>query len=332
MKKDLISVIVPCFNVERFLDDCFASLENQTYKNFEVIFVNDGSTDDTLQKLQAFCNGKENCKLINQKNRGLSGARNSGLAVAEGEFVCFFDPDDILSNTYLEILHKTITENNCDCAVGNIQVVKEKFHHKDISTSKIKKYKTVFFNQEEILCEIFNATKISSSVWNKIYKHSLLQKMKAYPETFDVETKYGEDAPFNFKYFTLVNKVCFCSEKIYYYRQRNGSLMRSKFNESKLTFFDGIDQCIELAIEKKLAVPEKYARAFKASVAMDLLFMMQKSGKKDFHNSQAVKRAILILKENKKYFKQCKNQPAYRKLFGGLALWFFQTYFHKFLK
>lgn len=85
MKKDLISVIIPCYNVERFLDDLFQSIDRQTIANFEVVFINDGSTDGTLKKLEEFCSTKKRYKLIDQKNQGVSQARNNGLAVAEVE-------------------------------------------------------------------------------------------------------------------------------------------------------------------------------------------------------------------------------------------------------
>ena len=79
-----ISVIVPCYNVAKYLPNCFKSLENQTYKNFEIIFINDGSKDDTLDILKKYCDGKENCVLVNKQNKGWSGARNAGLKNMRG--------------------------------------------------------------------------------------------------------------------------------------------------------------------------------------------------------------------------------------------------------
>lgn len=136
MIKDLISVIVPCFNVEKWLPDCFKSLDNQIYKNFEVIFINDGSKDATLQMLQDYCDKNNNAYLINQKNAGLSNARNEGVRIAQGEYVYFYDADDILFPNTLQDFHRLITEYNCDCAIANYKRVPADFKFEDLTEEK----------------------------------------------------------------------------------------------------------------------------------------------------------------------------------------------------
>ena len=150
MQKDLISVVVPCYNMSHYLKDCFESLDNQTYKNFEVIFVNDGSTDDTLQLLKQYCKNKTNCQLVDQQNAGLSGARNSGLKLATGEYVYFYDPDDFLSPQLLFVLHKNLVEYNADISIVRYKRVKENFRS---NYSKLEKLSQKFqvFDQEDTI-------------------------------------------------------------------------------------------------------------------------------------------------------------------------------------
>lgn len=117
LKKGLISVIVPCYNVERFLPDCFASLVAQTNKNFEAIFVNDGSTDDSERLLEDFCADKPNFHVQTKENGGVSTARNLGLKHAVGEFVYFVDPDDFFDPRTLEIASDVLKNSDADVCI-----------------------------------------------------------------------------------------------------------------------------------------------------------------------------------------------------------------------
>lgn len=139
MIKNLVSVIIPCFNVEKWLDDLFASLKAQTYKNFEVIFVNDGSTDGTKQKLEAFCSQNSNYTLINQQNAGPSAARNCGLGKAQGEFVYFCDADDLISPYLLEECVRQI--GDFDCLAFRSFWVKENFSYEKMLKKSAKEQK-----------------------------------------------------------------------------------------------------------------------------------------------------------------------------------------------
>ena len=127
MEKELISVIVPCYNVSNFIEDCYISLKNQTYENFEVIFVNDGSKDDTLQKIKTYCEDNARFRYVDQENKGLSGARNTGIAESKGKYLCFIDSDDAVSPRFLENMYFAIKRTDADFATCTRKFTKETF-------------------------------------------------------------------------------------------------------------------------------------------------------------------------------------------------------------
>ena len=114
MNNDLISIIVPVYNVEKYIVRCLESILSQTYKNIEVIIVNDGSVDKSGEICERYAKKDNRIKLINKSNGGLSDARNKGIDQANGIYITFVDSDDYISQNYVEILYKLIKENNAD--------------------------------------------------------------------------------------------------------------------------------------------------------------------------------------------------------------------------
>ena len=309
---DLISIIVPCFNVERFLDDCFASLENQTYKNFEVIFINDGSTDGTLAKLEKFCNSHSNCKLINQKNQGVSAARNNGIAVAQGEFVCFLDADDLLSPHYLFLLHSNIKKHNSDWSICGFKWTKEKFSYKKVDkTLKAKNVKPECFNNKvDILNQLLCSKKFYYGPVNKLFRMSIFQSMEQFPNIFDTKIAYGEDADLNFRYATQINSAVYSKQKLYYYRQRKGSAVKSKFSEKHLTVFRGWQKSLQTC-QKSFPEVEKYVRACMCISSLEMLFRIFSC---DYENPEIVNKLYACFKQNRKFLWKAKKFQLYKRI------------------
>ena len=123
--EDLISVVVPIYNVEKYLKTCIETIIKQTYKNIEIILVNDGSTDNSLQICNEFKEKEKRIKVINKKNGGLSDARNIGLKKAKGKYICFIDSDDFINEKYIEELHSLIIKNNAQIAICSFENVNE---------------------------------------------------------------------------------------------------------------------------------------------------------------------------------------------------------------
>lgn len=208
MKTPKVSVILPCYNVAKFMEPMFTSLRNQTMKDIEIICVDDKSTDDTVKKIREFMKSDKRISLYKlTKNHGASYARNYGLKKAKGKYVCFLDPDDYIDNDFIEKLYKSITKTKSD-------VAKARFKVGD------KYWKTHELVKENYLCF---SSEHCSAMYNKKF---LLENNILYPE--DVIT--GEDAVFLSNLVLHTNKIITIDNADYHYIRREGSLDAKKLS------------------------------------------------------------------------------------------------------
>lgn len=303
-----ISVIVPCYNVAKYLPNCFKSLENQTYKNFEIIFINDGSKDDTLDILKKYCEGKENCVLVNQQNKGLSGARNAGLKnMRGGEFVYFFDPDDILSPYILEELVELLSDGKFDLATCDFKRVKDGKKFEKYRLKRTKR-KLTTFTKEEAIKKYLSQKLDDFCVWDKLYRADILKENNI---TFFENCRYAEDTRFNFEYMTKMKKgVVSTNQKLYNYVQRKTSLVHTKFNENRLHCYFSLNYIVKKCEEN---YPEflDYAYSIRAMVACEMLWYIKNS---KYNNAVAIRQIIDWQTKDAKYLKKCKYIAKYRKI------------------
>lgn len=218
---ELISVIVPVYNVEKYIEECISSIINQTYKNLEVIIVNDGSKDNSLQIVKRLAIKDNRIIIIEKENGGLSSARNAGLKIAKGNLICFIDSDDYLECSMIEKMYNNMIEYNADLSV--VRVIQDfsnnKYEYFDFSQGEDKTYlNTEGGNWLFYDCSIFHP------VWNKLYKKELIDFI------FEEKIKRNEDILFNGKYLTNCNSIIICNEPLYYQRQRKSSLCHSGRN------------------------------------------------------------------------------------------------------
>lgn len=309
MVKDMISVIVPCYNVSRFLDDCFKSIENQTYKNIEVIFVNDGSKDDTLEKIKKFCDGKAYCRYIDQENQGASKARNTGVAAAQGEFLYFFDSDDLLYSNTLEALVKAIEGK--DVAIHSMKRKGDNVSYPDGGDFVQKEKKAIVYNgTEEILIRLLSTTVFTPTVTAKLFRHTIMEKMKNYPNIFATNVYCGEDVAVIAQYLSLCNSAIFLPTAFYIYRQRRGSLIHSKFNEKRLTVLKGHDLSIEAC--KGYEKAKLHAEGFKC---IDACKMAKEVSKKNYNNIETIKSVYKQYIDTVPSLRKAKKIPCYKRIF-----------------
>lgn len=208
-----VSVIVPVYNVENFLKECLNSILAQTFYDIEIICVNDGSTDNSLEILQSYASKDNRINIINQKNGGLSSARNTGLSVAKGEFICFLDSDDYIESTLIEKNVQIMDEFDVDFV--NFEAEVFGFSNEKLQKYLKNKYKgLVDFNYNK-------ARKTNIHVWNKFYKKSLIDKWNL---KF-IEGLLYEDIFFNWIYFLRSKRAYYLSETLYQYRIRSSSIM-----------------------------------------------------------------------------------------------------------
>ena len=254
---DKITVVVPVYNVESYLRKCLDSIIAQTYKNIEIVVVNDGSTDASAEICKEFVEMDHRIIYIEQENAGLSAARNTGLENMSGDYVTFVDSDDWIEQDYVETLYKKIVEYQADIAVGNYYSFNESegmfyFHILgDSYYEKVYDNVSIFENLYESQ-EMKNFALISA--WGKLYKARLFEQLR-----FDVG-KLGEDGYLNQKIYLLAEKIVYIHKGIYSYRIRNNSLSRTWTEKWMHALVDAMSERITLLaslgypLEKHLAI------------------------------------------------------------------------------
>lgn len=215
----LISVVIPCYNLSNDIDRCIESLRSQTFKNAEFIFVNDGSQDNTLDKILNFCSTENRAIVIDKKNEGVSIARNVGLKQARGKYILFLDGDDFISENALKTIAESVS-SDCDLLI---------FPHNRVCADEIEgvlnlEIASGFYSQLQFLDKV-----TSIPISYKVYKKNVLISNNI---EFDSDLTYGEVYTFAFHYISVCKTIQVISDAIYNYTKRSGSAVR-KINVSK---------------------------------------------------------------------------------------------------
>lgn len=203
MENGLVSIIVPVYNAEKHLADAIQSVLDQTYSNFELIAVNDGSTDRSLEILQRFTD--QRVRIINKENTGVSDTRNVAIKAATGEFVCFLDADDYYSPCYIQRMYETAIANDADMVVCNYVPFRGKPYFSEEKSTAVSVQSTEALVQAGVL----------TSAWTKLIKTSTLSKLNI---LFERNMSFGEDLFFCWKTFLASENVWMINEKLYGYR------------------------------------------------------------------------------------------------------------------
>ena len=221
-----ISIIVPVYNVQDYLADCLNSILSQTFANYEVIIVNDGSTDSSPQIIDSFKTKFPNLKIIHQKNQGVSNARNTGIIHSEGEYLFFLDSDDKIKPTTLEKLYRGCEQSKVPLAICGIELFNE-FG----SISKFIYKGNNLINSADLAEDILIG-RMFSWVWNKLYRKDIWEKNSL---SFK-EGAYYEDIEIIFRILKCYSPIFCVPEALYEYRVRPGSIVASH-SEKKITDF-----------------------------------------------------------------------------------------------
>lgn len=225
----LVSVVIPVYNVEDYIVDCLNSIQNQSFKQFEVVIVNDGSTDSTMEIVNDYLkNVSFKYTVINQQNRGIAASRNVGLNASKGKYIIFVDSDDMLKSNCLERMYSICVDKKADmCCVP--------YTHDETFQNSTDDICTVLYNRQE-MSDIFLKRKkvvfLSSTMFNRdfINGNGIL---------FDEKCKYSEDLIFLWSCIFATNKIAYCNEQMYFYRRRPNSIMTSA---KLMDIFSGIEQ------------------------------------------------------------------------------------------
>ena len=260
VSQPLISVIIPVYNVENYLDRCLESIINQTYRNLEIILVDDGSNDGSGKKCDEYSRIDERVSVIHKENGGLSEARNYALDMITGEFVTFVDSDDYVDLRMIETLYNLRKEYKADISCVSFQKI---FRNRNDRHDRkgIRKNQVAIYNGTEAVEQILYRKKVDTSPCGKLYKSSDFAEIR-YPVGM-----IFEDCGTTYKLFYKKGRIVYSNAKMYFYVQRMGSIMHDDFSKKRLDrivitkqIFDWASkECVELSDAAK-------ARFFSANI------------------------------------------------------------------
>ena len=242
----LISIIVPIYKVEQYLDKCIQSIINQTYKNLQIILVDDGSPDKCGKICDEYALKDNRIEVIHKINGGLSDARNVGIGRAKGKYIGFVDSDDYIEKDMYENMYNLLEERNADVCICNFYNVIENNNIIKNPNNGIQEY-----NKIDILKEILLDKQIQSYAWNKLYKSELFDNVK-YP----VGKKY-EDIGTTFYILEKCNKVVVTDLPKYYYLNRIDSIVNNLSEQTVIDYVDLINERYDY-IENKYSELRRY--------------------------------------------------------------------------
>lgn len=275
-----ISVIVPVYNVEKYLDKCLNSLANQTYNNLEIVIVNDCSPDNSEKIIKEYCKNYKNIIYVkNEKNSGLAYSRNVGLDNATGDYIGFIDSDDYVQENYFELLYKSIVDNKSDISVCDMKLVYENLGTEEIS-------RCCETDEHELIDFVNNG--LAASACNKLFKKELINKYR-----FSVG-KVNEDIAVVIPTLCDAKKISYTPNCYYNYIQRESSIQNSKFSEKRFDIFDGVDLTLERIKNNKQYDTLKDALVFNQIILL-FIYVIPKDNRFIYRN-----------KVISKYFKKIK--------------------------
>lgn len=249
-----ISIIIPVYKVEQYLDQCISSIVNQTYTNMDIILVDDGSPDNCPAMCDAWAEKDSRIRVIHKTNGGLSDARNAGMAASTGELMAFVDSDDWIAPDMYEHLYQRLTEDGSDIAACGVQMVWE-----DKTPSRmLTRDGSCVLNQEEAMRAIIEESWLKQPVWYKLYKTELVRDI-----LFPVG-KYHEDVFWSYQAVGRAQKVSVSNYVGYYYLQRGGSIMGEGYSLKRL-------DAVEARVQRCAYIQESFPALFPL-VIKDLWF------------------------------------------------------------
>lgn len=230
-----ISVILPIYGVEKFLPACLSSLEKQTFTDYELILVDDGSPDGSGVICDRWAAAHPHVQVIHQQNKGLSGARNSGIAAARGMYIAFVDSDDTVAPDYLKRMYDSLIQSGADMAVCGVEDVAE--DGTPLQPAALTQPDDGVFAGRALLENFYAPNGQAYTVaWNKLYKAGLWKDLR-YPEG-----KINEDDAVAHRLYLACDKVVCLPDVLYFYRMRQGSICRTGVSPNK---FDGVEALLD---------------------------------------------------------------------------------------
>lgn len=268
MIKNMVSVIVPVYNIEKYLKECIESIINQSYKNIEIILVDDGSTDKSGIICDEFEKLEKRIKVIHKENGGAASAKNRGLDEANGEYICFVDGDDYIFIDFIEDLYNQLIEYNADISECSFYYLYKSHIEKDSFKSN-----NAFFTSQDYLNQYVDEWQ-SSLFWNKLFKSSVIGDIR-----FKQERRCIDDEFFTYKVVLNAHSITRNSNHKYYYRQRKSSAVQNSKNNIQKA-----KDAIDILAERYKLVTTKFPELKKKYIEHDVNNLYYILSAFDFNN------------------------------------------------
>ena len=312
-----ISVIVPVYNVEQYLERCVDSIINQTYTNLEIILVNDGSTDNSGKLCDELAKKDERIRVIHKENGGLSDARNRGIDESESDLVGFIDSDDYIDSDMYEVLLKNLNDTDADLSMCALYDV-----YNNTPEVQVTNKETWKLSSEQAIKMVMEAKILSVTAVNKLYRKSLFTDLK-----FEVG-KIAEDAFIMIKLLDKCEKIVATNEKKYYYVHRENSITTQKFSTKFLNVIEAYEQNSNIISEKypKLKDVAQTRMNWAYFYVLDRLLLDDNYNDKELENK--------LISYLKNYRKDILNDPLFTKgrKIGFIALLLSRNLYRKLIE
>lgn len=286
--KELITIVIPCYNNEKYIEKNIESIINQTYKEIQIIYIDDFSNDNTYKIIEKYKKEDNRIELYrNYTNFGVSKSRNFGISLAKGKYICFLDSDDTINEKFIDILYNNLINNDVDVSICSFNTYKN---------DKTQNFKSANYNikaSSDFVKYIDDPNAYKGFVWNKMYRLDLVKKVM-----FNKDIYMNEDLLFNIHIATVATKFYYTPEKLYNYHIRTTGAYNQAINEKKLTSIDAYKQIISII---KLYFKEN-EDDFQIQFLKILLWLKYSINKETNKNLKGI-----INKETKKQYDYIKN-------------------------
>lgn len=307
MQDKLISIIVPVYNVKNYLEECVNSLMNQTYKELEIILVDDGSTDNSGEICDVVAQTDSRIRVIHKENGGLSDARNIGIMAAKGEFIGFVDSDDWIEPTMYAELYEACNNNDADISICS--------YYRDYIDKCVvgNRCKSGVYKRDEAIGLLLEGIEIQDHAVTKLYRRELWRDVQ-----FPVKKIY-EDIRTIYKVILKSSTICVMEKPLYHYRQRSGSIVRNGFSVKRLELAVAVkelyDDSVIAANPEWLKLLEVRELRVKAHILRELLIYGDKNSWRKYKNIE--NEYISLIKKNRRLLLSNK---AFSKVFKLMAI------------
>lgn len=303
-----ISIIVPVFNVEAYLEDCIESILDQKFSDFELILVNDGSTDESGSICDNYAKNDKRVKVVHKSNGGVSSARNTGINVAQGNYIGFVDSDDRIKENMYKRLYQLCLDTESDIAICKLG--------REIEGKIINK------SEGSVIKELDNIQAMKQLFIGNLYRFSLCNKLfkkKCFDEIQFPEGRIHEDLSTTYRLFANADKTVYTNEIGYIYVKRENSILTTTFNENRLDAFEGWDEILAFMNNKYPSISNEFTTCFCYWCVDNIVYILKQV--KDKENRKRYMKVIqLFLRKHKVNIKSVELPIKYKSIVSLMIL------------